>query len=50
MELWFKMESEEVGFQTAAEGWERICGSDCSGKCIPEFWGQKGEEFGTCET
>ena len=46
--LWAKMESEEVGFQIAAEGCERICGSDCNGKCIPKFWGQKGEEFGTC--
>ena len=33
--LWAKMESEEVRFQTAVEDWERICSSDCDGKCVP---------------
>ena len=50
MLYYVKMESEEVGLQISFEGWERICGSDCNGKCIPEFWGQEGEEFGVCGT
>ena len=46
--LWAEIESEEVRFQTAAEGRERVCSSGRDGKRIPQLWCQEGKELGTC--
>ena len=45
--LWAKMESEEVGFQIAAEGWERICGSDCD--AFQSFGARREKSLGRVE-